>query len=423
MPELDESISGPADQPDGPSPADAGVPLSAPVARARRRAWPWLLLVVLLALGGSYLWYRFLRPDPASSAPDTANVAASTAAAIAASDTAALQRSLDDAARVNRALREQVLGLTQRVGLVEDGLAGVERGASPGVDAVLLAEADFLLRLGEERLSLFADVNGARETYALADQQLAEVSDPRAASVRQTLALERDALAAIAVADLPVILGRLDGLAAQVDHWPLQGRDDAAADSAHGGPAEPGWWTRVTGAVDRYFRVRRVDPSERASGGPLLRERIALDLSRARLLLLRGEGAAALTAIEAVRATLQSQFDSSDSAVIHALSVIDEVRTAPLSPQLPTLGEARRELARMRGVMLSPPTAAPDANADVAPPVVPADAGADATAPPATPAEAPADPGLADPSADTAAAAPGPGDDAGPDEPAPDSDH
>ncbi len=140
-----------------------------------------------------------------------------------------MQRNLDDAARVNRALREQVLGLTQRVGLVEDGLAGMERGAAPGVDAVRLAEADFLLRLGEERLRLFGDVAGARASFELADAQLAEVADPRATSVRQTLALERDALAAIAVADLPVILGRLDGLADGVSRWPLRGRDAAPA--------------------------------------------------------------------------------------------------------------------------------------------------------------------------------------------------
>ena len=152
-----------------------------------------------------------------------------------------------------------MLGLTQRVGLVEDGLAGIERGAAPGVDAVRLAEADFLLRLGEERLRLFGDVAGARTSFELADAQLAEVSDPRATSVRQTLALERDALAAIAVADLPVILGRLDGVAEGVSRWPLRGRDGAPAAD---GTVQAGWWRRAANSIDRYFRVRRIDPND-----------------------------------------------------------------------------------------------------------------------------------------------------------------
>lgn len=382
---------------DQADPTDAApresVPATAasPAATRRRAArWPWALLAIgLMSAAGWFLWQRSAATDDSPSAKPE-----ETAAPVAAVDVATLQRSLDDAARVNRALREQVLGLTQRVGLVEDGLAGMERGAAPGVDAVRLAEADFLLRLGEERLRLFGDVAGARASFELADAQLAEVSDPRATSVRQTLALERDALAAIAVADLPVILGRLDGLAEGVSRWPLRGRDGAPAT----GDAPPaGWWRRAAGSIDRYFRVRRVDPDEHAAGGPLLRERMALDLSRARLLLLRGEGELALRAIKAVRASLQAEFDPADDGVSAALTVLDEIRSAPLAPALPSLGEARRELARLRGAPEPAPPApaqepstpvdaaalppdpapeeAPEGHLDVIPPVVPEAAG------------------------------------------------
>lgn len=338
-------------------------PASSPSA-GRRRAprWPWLLLAIgLVAAAGWALWNVSRAPDAGVPlvADDT------TAAPAAGIDIATLQRSLDDAARVNRALREQVLGLTQRVGLVEDGLAGMERGAAPGIDAVRLAEADFLLRLGEERLRLFADVSGARAAFALADGQLSEVSDPRATSVRQTLALERDALAGVASADLPLILAQLDRLADAVAGWPLAARDvSGSADDA----AAAGWWSRLGNAVDRYFRVRRVDPGELDGAGPLLRERIALDLSRARLLLLRAEGAAALAAIESVRTQLLRRFDAADPQVAAALGVLDEVRRAPLVPQWPQLGESRRELARLRGVPTPPAPAAaidvPAADAD-----------------------------------------------------------
>jgi uroporphyrin-III C-methyltransferase len=361
MSDTAESSAGPAPRPQDNSPPVANPKRAKTGRRGAGMVWLVLILAALLAAFGWYRYRDLFQGELATAPPPSA---ATTPDPALATDLSALRRSLDDASGVNRALREQVLGLTQRVGLLEDGFAGVERGAAPGVDGVRLAEADFLLRLGEERLRLFADVSGARAAFELADQQLAEVSDPRATSVRQTLALERDALAGIASADLPVILGRLDGLAAGINRWPLKGR---ASPLTGGDDSEPGWWKRTATVLDRYFRVRRTDPAEQSSGGPLLRERVALDLSRARLLLLRGEGEAARGAIEAVQMSLQSQFDTRDEAVAQALSVLVELRTAPLAPTLPALGESRRELARLRGLPFTntpDPDLQPSANPD-----------------------------------------------------------
>jgi uroporphyrin-3 C-methyltransferase len=317
------------------------------------------------------LWLRYGPPLPVD--PLALVDSAMPPVPAAEAEVKTLRRTLDDAARVNRALREQVLGLTQRVGLIEDGLAGIERGAAPGVDAVRMAEADFLLRLGDERLRLFSDVTGARDAFALADGQLSEVSDPRVTSVRQTLALERDALAAVAVADLPLILARLDRLADVVGDLPLRGREDRSDAAAP--TTQPGWWKRLTAAIDRYFRVRRIDPAERGGAGPLLRERIALDLSRTRLLLLRAQGGPAKATLDALRTLLAKEFDESDERVVAALGVLDDVRSAPLVPQWPQLGESRRELARLRGAptpaSASPPAVDPAASgsADIGAPL------------------------------------------------------
>ncbi len=365
MSDIADSSEGTASRPDGPPPNAAAARARVAATKPRRSVWRWLWLPVLLVVVAAALWLRYgreLAVDPLAVVETSAPPPAA-----ATAEVNALRRALDDAARVNRAMREQLLGLTQRVGLLEDGLSGIERGAAPGVDAVRLAEADFLLRLGEQRLRLFADVVGAREAYALADSQLSEVSDPRATAVRQTLALERDALAAVAVADLPVILARLDALADGVADWPLRGLDDPAA-AAAAGAAQPRVWQRLTAAIDRYFRVRRIDPNERNGAGPLLRERIALDLSRARLLLLRAQGEPALAAIQSLRDEVAREFDATDSRVTAALGVLDEIRSSPLVPKWPELGESRRELARLRGAAAAPPaTATAAADSEPAP--------------------------------------------------------
>jgi uroporphyrin-3 C-methyltransferase len=381
MSDIADSPEGTASRPDGPPPNAAAARARVAASKPRRSVWRWLWLPVLVVVVAAALWLRYGRElaiDPLAVVETGVPPPAA-----ATADVDALRRALDDAARVNRAMREQLLGLTQRVGLLEDGLSGIERGAAPGIDAVRLAEADFLLRLGEQRLRLFADVAGAREAYALADSQLSEVSDPRVTSVRQTLALERDALAAVAVADLAVILARLDALADGVADWPLRGRDDPAAASG-AAAAQPGIWQRLVAAIDRYFRVRRIDPNERSGAGPLLRERIALDLSRARLLLLRAQGEPALAAIQSLRAEVEREFDATDSRVTAAVGVLDEIRSSPLVPMWPDLGESRRELARLRGAAAALPAAAtPAADSQPAPGVGEAPEDAQDTAMPA----------------------------------------
>lgn len=329
-----------------PEAAPDGIAPASP--RPRSAAWRGLLLgTALLAATAMAAWWALGRNQAAKAPAVVADSGPQVAAdAELSAELGVLQRRLDDAARVNRALREQVLGLTQRVGLLEEGVAAVERGGAPGMDALRLAEADFLLQLAEQRMRLYGDIEGARLALGLADAQLAEVADPGVTSVRQTLALERDALAAAALPDLPLLLARIERLAESVVSWSLARKTDDAGEEA----AQTGWWRRLLGAVDRYFRVRRVDPAERSLGGPLLRETLALEFSSARLLLLRGEQALAMQSLGRARTRIAEHFDLGEAGPRQALVMLDEWLAAPWNRPPPRLGEARRELARLRGV-------------------------------------------------------------------------
>ncbi len=309
---------------------DAG---AVPAASPRRRGGPWLFLFVLLlgAVGAGYWWWTREVVATTVSAP---------APVVVAPDVDSLRARLEDAAQVNRALRQQVLGLTQRLGVIEENIGNLGESRAPGIDAQRLVEADFLLHMAEQRLALFGDVAGALAALRLADGQLKVSGDVRAATVRQTLQLEIDILAGVASADLPPLLARLQALSDAANGWPLASTVRLAP---AGGEA---WHQRALAALDRYFRVRRLDDAQ--ASDLWVRDRIALDLSAARWLLLRGEGASAKALLTNVRETMGARLETRDAGVTQALAQLDEILAAPLAPELPALGEARRELARLQ---------------------------------------------------------------------------
>jgi uroporphyrin-III C-methyltransferase len=336
---------------DSPGPAMSETPETPLPKPPRRRLRTWFGLVLLLGAvaTGVWLWAPWRTPgQPAGStvsvpaAGPAVEPAATPAPVVSEADV--LRNRLDDLASVNRTLRAQVLSLTQRLGLVEDGIDNVRRGDAPGIDGMRIEEAHLLLGLAEQRLLLLGDRTGALAALDVADAQLREVAQLEVARVRQTLALEREALrAAGGGIDVPVVLGRLDQLASAVQEWPGSRSEAVAA------PADAGWTARIGAALDRYFRVRRVGGESDSLAGPLARERLLLDLSRTRWLLLRGDFPAAAGALASARAVVAAAFPAEDAAVAAGLATLDELTALPWTAEAPGLGEARRELARLRG--------------------------------------------------------------------------
>jgi uroporphyrin-3 C-methyltransferase len=107
-------------------------------------------------------------------------------------DADSLRARLDDAAKVNESLREQLLALGERARLFEDSLANLADKRLSGHDAMMLNEAESLLALGAARYSLFRDAQAASDAYRLADGALAAVDDAAFSTVRQSISAEID---------------------------------------------------------------------------------------------------------------------------------------------------------------------------------------------------------------------------------------
>lgn len=281
----------------------------------------------------------------------------------ASSERASLDQRLDDAAAVNRSLREELLGQAERTRNLEDAVARLAEKNLSGHDAMLLDETDALLRMAYERYQLFHDAQGAVAAYALADQTLAAVDDAAFTGVRQDIATERAALEKSQPASQAGALQQLTQLRGVLATLALKPLDSPPG--TQGSDA----WSRIRHVLAGVISVQR------DSGAPLAvadarfaRELTALDLAQAQAALLAGDAGSYAAALQRAQRALSTHFDPDSPAVQQAQQTLKQLAAAlPDAPPVP-LGAALAELRNLRAVhALKPVGAAGAAPAQGAP--------------------------------------------------------
>jgi uroporphyrin-III C-methyltransferase len=322
------------------------IPASVPPVAARtprRGGWGWLLLLLALAAGGG-VWYSTQQQAKRERAADIE--AAQRLEALEArldrlrGDVRGHSQRLQQADATNRVLRDELLGMNQRAALLEDNVAKLADANRQGAQALRMDEAELLLTLGQQRLQLAADVDGARRAYALAAGVLDGVDSPGFLNLRQTLAQERAALDALAADPRRTALQRLDALAAKLPDPAILPRAPAPSASAP-------WWERV---LARLVSVRRTDAptalasSDRNTGDIALQ----LELSLARTAIERRDAAALRAALERADAWLLRLWPASPQRrVLH--DELMALRDTPLTLDIPTLGSTLEQMRAQRG--------------------------------------------------------------------------
>ncbi|HET7358586.1 MAG TPA: uroporphyrinogen-III C-methyltransferase [Rhodanobacteraceae bacterium] len=346
---------------DDPTPTETAAaeplpPRALPPPRPQRRgaAAAMALLLALLAVAGVivcgwYIWQlqRGGQQGDQSLAALQQRVAALDASMSRGNDErAALKQRLGDADAVNKGLREEMLGVSERTRQLEDAVANLSAKTLSGHDAMLLDETEMLLRMGQQRYQLFDDADGALQAYALADQDLAAVDDSAFASVRQSLGAERDALAATHPATRADELATLGRLRAALPGLPPKPLDTPPAAAAQG------FWQRTWRALAGLVQVHR------DSGAPLqladarmARELAALDAAQAEAALLAHDDPAYRAALARVDAALAADFDGTADSVRAARADVRRLLAAtPSANAAPKLGAALEELRNLRAV-------------------------------------------------------------------------
>ncbi|MEO6799997.1 MAG: uroporphyrinogen-III C-methyltransferase [Rhodanobacter sp.] len=266
---------------------------------------------------------------------------------------ASLDQRLDDAASVNRSLREELLGQGERIRNLEDAVAKLAEKSLSGHDAMLLDETDSLLRMGAERYRLFHDAQAAAAAYGLADQTLAAVNDGAFSGVRQSIQAEREALLKSQPANQAGALQQLQQLRGAMDGLPLKPLDVSAAGQATDA------WSRILRALASVVSVRRDNGAPLAvADARFARELAALDLAQAQAALLAHDSEGYDAALKRVDASLASQFDDSAAAVQQARETLKQLE-AQLPAKTPVqLGAALTELRNLRAVHALAPSGA-----------------------------------------------------------------
>jgi len=275
------------------------------------------------------------------------------------------------AGELERKLQARQRESDQRLQQLEQNLSGLNRRLSriAGGDREdwKLAEAEYLLRLANQRLVLENDARNALALAETADRILGKLDNPDLIPIRRALATDIQALKLAERPDREGIYLELLALDQQIPKLRLaqnpaahqaQTKAQASdqADTAGAEPAESGLWgsikhsfTRLLQNLDGYIRVRRhnqtpevmpLDARERL----YLDRRLQLQLEQARSALMREQPGIYRASLERAADWLERYYalSSQTRELVQRLETLAQIQIAP---ELPDITAALNQLS------------------------------------------------------------------------------
>jgi len=256
-------------------------------------------------------------------------------------------------------LQEQVEHNTDRLGK----LPGAER------QDWLLAEAEYLLRLANQRLQLERDWDGAISMLTAADNVLLETRNPRMNTVRGEIARELLELRAVPAIDNVGAVHRLQALQEQVTKLPWMPEKlilDPVTEQPVKTLDKQEWywqlWYSVSGSITRMVRITERDAPIAAPLTPdqqyYLQQNMNLMLEQAQIALLREQADLYKHSLKRVSDWLDQYLVIEDERTRAARAAITELQNWDVSPQVPDISESLIQLRKLveqqrRGTVVS----------------------------------------------------------------------
>jgi uroporphyrin-3 C-methyltransferase len=228
----------------------------------------------------------------------------------------------------------------------------------------LLAEAEYLLRLANQRLQMERDHRGALRILETADEILAETDEAGVYPVRQQLAREILALRTLEPVDRTGLYLQLEaamGMASELDSEQLFTADQTGSQSpANAGnqqTTEDGWrvvWQRVLNTLNQMVIIRRLDEPAQAMLSPQqsaqARLHLQLMFEQAAVALLQEDQSTYRRALRRAENWLDQWYDADDKRVETLQQLIDDAAEQRIRVTLPDISESLSLLkARIEG--------------------------------------------------------------------------
>ena len=299
----------------------------------------WLLLLVVLAAAGGVGWWQWQARDQ-----QRQSLADQQRAALDArvENLRQLQRTqaqrLQQAEATNRVLRDELLGIGQRAALLEDSVSKLADPDRHGAQALRLDEIELLLGIGQQRLRLDDDIDGARRALALAAPLLDGLDDPAYLNLRQALAQEQSALQALGADPRIRANVLLEKIAA--------GIDGAMPNQPAPSMREP-WYQRLLGRLVHRQPTAAAGLAQRPDRDAALAA-LQVEFSLARAAVERRDGDGLRHALVRIDGWLQRLLAGSPG-LSEKRRLLAELKALPLRMESPFAGTTLQQLRTLRG--------------------------------------------------------------------------
>ncbi|MDF3917965.1 uroporphyrinogen-III C-methyltransferase [Salinicola salarius] len=217
----------------------------------------------------------------------------------------------------------------------------------------LHAEAEYLLRLANQRLQLERDVEGAKALLNAADARLREADNPALVPIRRAIQSELASLDSVPVIDRTGLYLALMAQQEQLARLPL--KQDIEEIAAGEGDVKPtGGWRQQLATLGSELKdlvtVRRHDQPLEALITPqqesYLRQNVRLLLEQAQLALLKSEPKLYQASLDKAIELVEGYYATDNDGVTNSIDKLKSLRDNEVRPELPDISESSQLLKR-----------------------------------------------------------------------------
>jgi uroporphyrin-III C-methyltransferase len=333
-------------------PSPPGAQADTPPRRAGPPVSPLPLVIALVALvvaiglsvAGYFIWYQVQRLGSEQAGIETGvgDRIQPLRSSLESLDQTITRERDETGTRIDK-LAEDQQSIEHRLSVLAALMGRSERGWT-------LAEVEYLLRIASQRLQLQRDTGTAAQALRAADDRLRDLADPHYQNVREQIARDLEAVAAVPAVDVDGLSATLGAALQQVDKLTVAGSHyTPAADAGPSGDTETAKTAAelakvVWNSISELFRVREHDQPVGPMLAPereyYLRENLRLQLAAARLALLRNDRAQYRSALHTAIEWLNQYFDRQTPAVKELLARLQASAEVDITPQLPDVSDS-----------------------------------------------------------------------------------